>query len=106
MEQRLDTLRILLLEDSDLDAELVAEFVRRTGLSHTIERVITREAFLAAAQATCHDLILADYVLPAFDGLAALAIAREHCPGIPFVFVSGTLGEDVAVEALKGGATD
>jgi signal transduction histidine kinase len=98
--------RILLLEDSDLDAELVAEFVRRTGLSHTIERVITREAFLESARATCHDLILADYVLPTFDGLAALAIAREHCPGIPFVFVSGTLGEDVAVEALKGGATD
>ncbi|GJD49519.1 Sensor histidine kinase RcsC [Methylobacterium crusticola] len=98
--------RILLLEDSDLDAELVAEFVARIGLPHAIERVMTREGFRAAAASRCHDLILADYVLPTFDGLSALAVAREHCPGIPFVFVSGTLGEDVAVEALKGGATD
>ena len=67
---------------------------------------MTREAFTAAAVECRHDLILADYVLPTFDGLSALAIAREHCPEIPFVFVSGTLGEDIAVEALKNGATD
>ncbi len=67
---------------------------------------MTREAFAAAAAGQCHDLILADYVLPTFDGLSALALAREHCPHIPFVFVSGTLGEEVAVEALKNGATD
>lgn len=99
-------IRILLLEDSDLDAELVSEFVAGTGLPHTINRVISRNEFLAAIGSPCYDLILADYVLPSFDGLAALALAREHCPGIPFVFVSGTLGEDVAVEALKHGATD
>jgi signal transduction histidine kinase len=97
---------ILLLEDSDLDAELISEFVKRTGLPHEIERVVTREAFIEATTRNCHDLILADYVLPSFDGLSALMIAREHCPRIPFVFVSGTLGEEVAVEALKGGATD
>ena len=67
---------------------------------------MTREAFAAAAGERRHDLILADYVLPTFDGLSALAHARAHCPDIPFVFVSGTLGEDVAVEALKNGATD
>lgn len=67
---------------------------------------MTREAFTAAAVERRHDLILADYVLPTFDGLNALAIAREHCPETPFVFVSGTLGEDIAVEALKNGATD
>jgi signal transduction histidine kinase len=71
-----------------------------------IERVMTREAFAAAAVACRHDIILADYVLPTFDGVSALGIAREQCPEIPFIFCSGTLGEDVAVEALKNGATD
>ncbi|WP_375409887.1 response regulator [uncultured Methylobacterium sp.] len=99
-------IRILFLEDSDLDAELVLAFVERIGLPHEIERVIERDAFLAAVASRRHDLILADYVLPSFDGLSALAIAQEHCPGIPFIFVSGTLGEDVAVEAMKVGATD
>jgi signal transduction histidine kinase len=99
-------LRILHLEDSDLDAELIeAEF---EGLKRpvVIERVMTRDAFAAAAIAGRHDLILADYVLPTFDGVSALCIAREQCPDIPFVFCSGTLGEEVAVEALKNGATD
>jgi signal transduction histidine kinase len=67
---------------------------------------MTRDAFAAAAMAGRHDLILADHVLPTFDGISALSIAREQCPDIPFVFCSGTLGEDVAVEALKNGATD
>ena len=67
---------------------------------------MTREDFTAAAVPGRHDIILADYVLPTFDGLAALDIAREQCPDMPFVFCSGTLGEDVAVEALKIGATD
>jgi PAS domain S-box-containing protein len=101
------SIRILLLEDSDLDAELVGEFISRTGLRHTTTRVVSGAEFLGAINGEpCHDLILADYVLPSFDGLSALALAREHCPSIPFVFVSGTLGEDVAVEALKHGATD
>lgn len=101
-----DHLRILVLEDSDLDAELVCEALAGTGLPRTITRVITRAEFVAAIATPGYDLILADYVLPAFDGLSALALAREHCPDIPFVFVSGTLGEEVAVEALKNGATD
>ena len=100
------SVRILLLEDSDLDAELVGEFIARADLPHTVTRTVSRDEFLAAINPPCHDLILADYVLPSFDGLSALALAREHCPEIPFVFVSGTLGEDVAVEALKHGATD
>nr|WP_283214517.1 response regulator [Methylorubrum aminovorans] len=97
---------ILLLEDSDLDAELLAVVLDGAGLAYRLDRTMTREAFTAAAVERRHDLILADYVLPTFDGLSALAIAREHCPEIPFVFVSGTLGEDIAVEALKNGATD
>ena len=99
-------IRILLLEDSDLDAELAAAHIERTGLAYTIERVVTRPDFEAAARAECHDLILADFQLPTFDGFAALELARQHCPGIPFVFLSGMLGEDIAVDALKRGATD
>ena len=67
---------------------------------------MTRDDFAAAALPARHDLILADYVLPTFDGISALGIARAQCPETPFVFCSGTLGEDVAVEALKNGATD
>ncbi len=99
-------LRILLLEDSDLDAELLGAVLEDADLAVALDRVICRDAFAAATAAGCHDIILADYVLPAFDGMSALAMARAHCPEIPFVFVSGTLGEDVAVEALKHGATD
>jgi signal transduction histidine kinase len=99
-------LRILLLEDSDLDTELLGAVLDDLGHPYAIDRVMTEPDFTAAAASVTHHLILADYVLPTFDGLSALAIARAHCPGIPFVFVSGTLGEDVAVEALKRGATD
>ncbi|GLS42938.1 response regulator [Methylobacterium brachythecii] len=98
--------RILHLEDSDLDAELIEAVLEGVGHPCVIERVMDRPAFAAAAQPDAHDLILADYVLPTFDGINALAIAREQCPETPFVFVSGTLGEDRAVEALKNGAVD
>jgi two-component sensor histidine kinase len=67
---------------------------------------VTREEFTKAVNESEYDLILADYALPAFDGMSALAIAQERCPDTPFVFVSATLGEEVAVEALKRGATD
>ena len=99
-------LRILHLEDSDLDAELIEAEFENLGRPVVITRVMTREEFAAAAAPGRHDLILADYVLPTFDGLSALGIAHVQCPDTPFVFCSGTLGEDVAVEALKNGATD
>jgi signal transduction histidine kinase len=99
-------LRILHLEDSDLDAELIEAELENLGHPVTIERVITRDEFAAAATAGRHDVILADYVLPTFDGVSALGIARQQCPDTPFIFCSGTLGEEVAVEALKNGATD
>ncbi|TGE00334.1 response regulator [Methylobacterium nonmethylotrophicum] len=99
-------LRILLLEDSDLDAELLAASLEDARVPCAIDRVMTRDGFAAETARGCHDIILADYVLPAFDGMSALAAARRNCPNVPFVFVSGTLGEDVAVEALKHGATD
>lgn len=99
-------MRILHLEDSDLDAELIEAELENLGHPVMIERVITRDEFAAAAVPGRHDIILADYVLPTFDGVSALGIARKQCPDIPFIFCSGTLGEEVAVEALKNGATD
>jgi signal transduction histidine kinase len=101
-----ETIRILHLEDSDLDAELIEAELDGVGHPVTIVRVMDRDAFAAEALPGRHDLILADYVLPTFDGISALSVARGQCPDIPFVFCSGTLGEDVAVEALKTGATD
>lgn len=99
-------LRVLLLEDSALDAELIAEALAGTGRAARTERVVSSQDFREAVTCREWDLILADYVLPDFDGLGALFIAREHCPDTPFIFVSGTLGEEIAVEALKLGATD
>lgn len=100
------TINILLLEDSPLDAELTTAYLSRGGLDYTIERVDSREEFLAALQNRRFDLILADYALPAFDGISALELARENAPQTPFIFVSGTLGEDIAIRSLQRGATD
>lgn len=99
-------LRILLLEDNPLDAELVRERLEAHDFACDVTRVETRAEFVAALQDGAFDLILADYRLPSFDGLSALAIARETRPDLPFIFVSGTLGDDVAIEAVKVGATD
>ncbi|MEI2416458.1 response regulator [Orrella sp. JC864] len=99
-------LHILLLEDSDIDAELLQTHLQRSGIAHRIKRVWTRQDFLAAIEADTYNLILADYVLPSFDGMSALALASAKCPDTPFIFVSGTLGEEVAIESLKRGATD
>ena len=105
-DPQIRTVRILLLEDSDLDAELVAEHLRALELAHALDRVVTRDEFVGAIEGCAYDLILADYALPAFDGMTALSLAQERCPETPFVFGSATLGEGVAGEALKRGATD
>ena len=99
-------LRILHLEDDPNDAELIQATLQGEGLVCRVTRVETRAEFVAALGAEEVDVILADYTLPAFDGLSALRIALERCPDVPFIFVSGTLGEEVAIEALKIGATD
>jgi len=99
-------LRILLLEDSALDAELVTETLADARLPVSVERVVSADEFTRAVRDETWDLILADYLLPAFNGLHALEIARDIARATPFVFVSGALGEEVAVEALKRGATD
>jgi CheY-like chemotaxis protein len=94
-------IQILLLEDSALDAELVGERLRRAGVAHESRRVASREEFDRAVREETYDVILADYSLSGFDGMAALEIARERASETPFIFVSATLGEEVAVEALK-----
>lgn len=99
-------LHILLLEDRPADAELVIRELRREGLRFEPKCVLAEADFLEQLQAFQPDLILADYSLPSYDGRAALAAARTHCPEIPFIFVSGTLGEETAIEALHHGATD
>jgi len=98
--------RILLLEDSDLDTELLQASLRRGDVSHDIVRVWSRADYERTLLAQPFDLVLADFVLPDFDGMSALAFAHEHRPDVPFIFVSGTLGEDVAIESFKRGATD
>jgi len=99
-------LRILYLEDDPRDAELVQETLTNDGISCHVTRVETEADFIASLEQGGFDLILADYTLPSFDGLSALKIAQQHWPHLPLIFVSGTLGEEVAIEALKIGATD
>jgi PAS domain S-box-containing protein len=99
-------LRILLLEDNSIDAELIQERLKTGGLICQVMRVQTRREFVATLDDFAIDLVLADYKLPSFDGLSALKLARSARPDLPFIFVSGTLGEEVAIEALKIGATD
>jgi PAS domain S-box-containing protein len=99
-------LRVLHLEDNVTDTELVQAVLEAEGIHSELTRAETEQDFLAALQGENFDLILADYTLPSFDGLSALKIAQQQAPHVPFIFVSGTLGEDVAIEALKTGATD
>ena len=100
------TVRILHLEDNRLDQELTEALLKESGIECEITTVQTRIEFVQNIQKDTCDLILADYSLPSFDGFAALTIAHQLCPDIPFIFVTGVMGEDIAVETLKRGATD
>jgi len=100
------TIRILLLEDSDFDAELVIRELRKGGLDFVWHRVQTREEYRLALTSFLPDLILVDYKLPDFDGGQAIVMAKEICPGVPAIVVTGAVGEDTAVELFKKGATD
>src|SRR3984885_3438797 len=100
------SLRILNLEDNATDAELNQAMISARWPQCELVRVASREEFIKALEKDNFDLILSDYSIPGFDGQSALQIAREKSPGIPFLFVSGTIGEDLAIEALKSGATD
>jgi PAS domain S-box-containing protein len=103
MEQ---ALRILILEDLPGDAELMIYELRQAEIAHSYRRVADREHFVAALEENWPDLILSDFHLPSFDGLEALALAQATCPDAPFIFVSGAMGEEVAIDAMKRGATD
>jgi PAS domain S-box-containing protein len=99
-------LRILHLEDDRRDADMVRDVLEAGGVACEIELARSRDEFVAALDRGGIDLIIADYSLPSFDGMSALRIAAERTPNVPFIFVSGTLGEEVAVQALKLGAMD
>src|ERR1700704_2530990 len=99
-------LRILSVEDDPKDMELIQDLLATEGVVCEVTRVDTQAALLASVEQGGIDLILADYSLPSFDGISALKFAMKASPDVPFIFVSGTLGEEVAIEALKIGATD
>src|SRR4030067_1250091 len=99
-------LRILILEDVATDAEWVEYDLRKGGIVFSSKRVETREDFIRELNDFAPDLILADYNLPSFDGLSALELAKEQQPEAPFIFVSGAIGEEFAIDILKKGATD
>lgn len=95
-----------MLEDNPTDSELATHTLRRGGIKFTATRVETEADFIRELETNPPDLILSDYALPGFDGYAALDIAKKKTPNIPFIFVTGTMGEEVAIETLKNGATD
>ncbi len=99
-------LRVLLLEDSDIDTELLIGHLYKAGIECQITRAATRQEFMNALQPGEIDIVLADYSLPDFDGLSALEIVRRTSPELPFIFVSGVVGEEFAINALRRGATD
>ena len=98
--------RILIVDDSPDDAELAAQALRRGGFPLTYQRVDTPEAMHAALGEGIWDVVIADYSMPRFNGLAALKMLRDTGLDLPFILVSGTVGEELAVEAMKRGADD
>ncbi len=100
------TLRILHLEDNPADALLVRDLLEHDSLSADIRLVSNRAEFLAALESQKWDVLISDYKLPDFTGLDALKIVREKLPLLPFILMSGTIGEHAAIESLKAGATD
>ncbi len=98
-------LNILIVEDSLNDADLVLFELRRAGYTPRWKRVETESDFLAELK-KLPDIVLSDYSLPEFSGLRAAELLQKSGLNIPFILISGTVGEDVAVEAMKLGATD
>jgi DNA-binding response OmpR family regulator len=103
---RREPIRVLLVEDVEHEAELTCFHLKRHGIAHVVQRVETDDAMRTALREFRPTIILSDFSLPAFDGLRALEVAREVAPDVPFLFVSGTIGEERAIEALRRGAVD
>jgi PAS domain S-box-containing protein len=99
-------LQLIAVEDNEADAQIAARHLAKAGLDCVIHRVQTERDFVSALHEIKPDLILSDFSLPQFDGLRALDIAVARAPGTPFIFVSGTIGEERAIDALRRGATD
>jgi signal transduction histidine kinase len=99
-------LRLLHLEDDPVDAELITTTLIEGGIPCQSQLVDTRQSFVAALKEGRMDLILADYSIPGFDGMTALILAKQHSPDVPFLFVSATIGEELAIDAMHQGATD
>src|ERR1700674_1665295 len=95
-----------MLEDDAADAGLIKFALSQGGLHFSLTRVETKSDYVSQLQAHPPRLILAEYSLPGFESSDALSIALEKCPGTPFIFVTGTMGEEVGIETLKSGATD
>jgi signal transduction histidine kinase len=101
-----EVLKVLYLEDSPIDAELISEILADAGFVMSIDCVGTEKDFVSSVMKKQYDIILSDYNLPGFYAPAALSIAQKICPDVPFICVSGAIGEDTAVELLKIGAID
>ena len=99
-------LRVLVIDDSSDDTDLLIRQLRRDGYDLSAERTETIDGLKAALDAQDWDIVLCDYAMPTFSGLDALATVQERRPDLPFIFVSGVMGEDVAVAAMKAGAQD
>jgi len=99
-------LRILLIEDSLEDTELTVRELKRGGLEFDWRRVDTELALARACSEFEPTMVLSDYAMPGFDGLSALRLVRELRPEVPFIFVSGTIGEETAIQSLRSGAND
>jgi PAS domain S-box-containing protein len=102
----LGSLDLLHVEDSVTDAELVCDAVHQAGYRSRWRRVEDEAMFRAALDERLPDVILSDWTLPRFSGRAALTIARERCPEVPFLYVTGTMAESCAIDALRQGAND
>jgi DNA-binding NtrC family response regulator len=99
-------LQILILEDEPNDVELIEWELNKAGIVFTSKRVETRKDFIRGLKDFKPDIILSDYKLPQFDGMAALELTKELVPSVPFIIVTGSMNEETAVECMKAGATD
>jgi CheY-like chemotaxis protein len=101
-----EELRILYLEDIEEDAVLVKRQLKQDGLNFSFDHVSGEHEFIIKLESQKYDLILSDYNLPGFSGLAALLLSKKMCPDVPFICISGTIGEEMAVELIHMGASD
>lgn len=106
MKKKEIKLSVLVLEDSAYDYELLCDQLSAAGYLLDVKRVETEQDFRQSLEQRCYDIILSDFTLPGFDAFGALKIRNELCPLVPFICVSGSIGEETAIELLKQGAVD